>query len=845
MVGSLEIRTPDQRVRVFISSTLQELAPERAAARNAIERLHLTPVMFELGARPHPPRELYRAYLAQSQIFVGVYAERYGWVAPGESVSGLEDEYVLSTGMPRLIYVKAPSGAREERLDHLLDRIRDDDTASYKSFASPEEFAMLLEDDLALMMSERFDQMAYARDADAPARAEPHGQLTTLLGREPEVARIRELLTTAGVRLVTIVGSGGAGKTRIALELMNEAASAFADGVWFVDLSTVREPDDVLGTIAQVLGVREQPGKPIGERLVRVLNDRKALVVLDNFEQVIDAAVDVVSLLQSTRGLSMLVTSRSPLRVGGERTVEVGPLPPDAAYALFVERARAVRTDAVSSDAEASAVGEICRRLDRLPLAIELAAARMISLTASGLLDRIGRTLPEIAGRRRDLPARQRTLRDTIAWSVDLLTPEAADVFTQMSVFTGSSDLEAMLAVCRPGTGEASVVGLVEELVDASLIREEEVADGLVFSMLMTVHEFGLELLESGGDAEAVRQRHDDYFLRVAEETNRPADVGADVRQFRRLALLQEEVWAAGDRFAAEGETEKLARLAWSLMVLAWAGSQVPHLISWVEISARDPSAISPVVRTRVATLADSMMMPDSDSHDPRRLGSHADLLHRLGDLEGESFARTMLGSFLLSQTPPDFDRAEVEVTTAHELAARRGVILATLMARATLGRLALMKGDFDGARTRFETLHAELVRAGYEPALIMTLNSLAAIATAQGRDDEARVMAAQSFNLAVRLQHQEGIALGFERLGAFAAREGDMVRSARLLGAGRRRREISLIFTFQVQDEYLPQLYSALGRDEALREVDAGFRMAPDEAIAYAQTANEQRPAP
>ena len=215
----------------------------------------------------------------------------------------------------------------------------------------------------------------------------------------------------------------------------------------------------------------------------------------------------------------------------------------------------------------------------------------------------------------------------------------------------------------------------------------------------------------------------------------------------------------------------------------------------------------------------------------------------RLGDLEGESFARTMLGSFLLSQTPPDFDRAEVEVKTAHELAARRGVILATLMARATLGRLALMKGDLDGALTRFETLHAELVRAGYEPALIMTLNSLAAIATAQGRDDEARVMAAQSFDLAVRLQHQEGIALGFERLGAFAAREGDMVRSARLLGAGRRRREISLIFTFQVQDEYLPQLYSALGRDEALREVDAGFRMAPDEAIAYAQTANDQRP--
>jgi predicted ATPase len=831
-----QIRTPDQRVRVFVSSTLQELAPERAVARTAIERLHLAPVMFELGARPHPPRELYRAYLAQSQIFIGVYGERYGWVAPGESVSGLEDEYALSAGIPRLIYVKATSDTRDERLEQLLDRIRDDDTASYRSFSSVDELAMLVEDDLALMMSERFEPPQGAGDSDSPSPAAPRVPLTALLGREQEVATIRDLLTTPGVRLVTLVGSGGSGKTRIALELLNDVAPTFVDGVWFVDLSAVREPDDVLVTIAQTLGVRELPGTPMGERLARVLVDRKALVVLDNFEQVLAAGVHVVSLLQATRGLSVLVTSRSPLRVGGERTVDVGPLPEEAAGALFTERTRAVRPDFAGAPGEAATITEICRRLDRLPLAIELAAARMRPLSASGLLQRIGRTLPELDRGPRDLPARQRTLRDTIAWSVDLLSPSAAEMFARLAAFTGACDLEAILAVCGADQNDVAALAHLEELVDASLVREEEVADGLIFSMLMTVREFALEVLESSGEAEALRRHHDDYFLQLAEDSRLPGDVGSDVHAYRRLQLLQGELWAAGDRFAAEGETEKLARLSWGLLLMAWVGSQLPQLLDWVETCLRHPDALSPRARARVAAIADSAIAGSGRLQDQTRLAAQADLLHDLDDLQGEAFARTMISWSSLSQTPPDLEGATRELLTAYDLAARAGDILTKEMTQLTLGQLALGQGDLDAARTQFESSYAEALSAGYEAALIVVLDQLSWVDMAQGHVDEGRDKLAQAFALSVRLGHQEGIAHGLERLGALAASDGDVVRSARLLGAGRRRREISGRFTFAAVGDYFPVLSAALGEERARAEVDAGMRMGPDEAIGYAQ---------
>ncbi len=235
------IRTPDQRVRVFISSTLDELAPERAATREAIAQLRLTPVLFELGARPYPPRELYRAYLDQNDVFVGIYGQRYGWVAPGMDVSGLEDEYHLAAGKPKLIYVKASTIDREPRLQQLLDRIRADDVASYRKVATTDELRALVADDLALLLTERF--AGAGNEGGPPTTLAPLPLARgPLIGRAREIARVCALLRDAGVGLVTLTGPGGVGKTRVALAIAHELTGAFADGVAFVPLEAITDP---------------------------------------------------------------------------------------------------------------------------------------------------------------------------------------------------------------------------------------------------------------------------------------------------------------------------------------------------------------------------------------------------------------------------------------------------------------------------------------------------------------------------------------------------------------------------------------------------------------------------
>jgi hypothetical protein len=293
---SAVILTPDQRLRVFVSSTMEELAEERLAARRAVERLQLAPVMFELGARPHPPRSLYLAYLRQSHVFVGVYWQRYGWVGPGMDVSGLEDELRHASGMPRLVYVKVPAPQLEPGLATMLDAIRAAGDVSYKTFGRARELDDLLAGDLAVLLSERFlAELPGPDGAEAPTSWTMPAPISDFVGRGAQLDQLTTLLTRPEPRLITLTGPGGVGKTRLALEAGRRVASRFPDGVGFVPLSA--SGSGLVATIAATLRVPQVSAEPPGGSTTAALLDREALLILDNFESVIEQATQAGELL--------------------------------------------------------------------------------------------------------------------------------------------------------------------------------------------------------------------------------------------------------------------------------------------------------------------------------------------------------------------------------------------------------------------------------------------------------------------------------------------------------------------------------------------------------------------
>jgi predicted ATPase len=355
-------------------------------------------------------------------------------------------------------------------------------------------------------------------------------QLTSFLGREREIAEARQLLIDG--RLLTLTGPGGTGKTRLSLQIAADATDRFPDGIYFVPLGMIAQPDLVLPTIGQAVGLVDPGVEPL-ERLAQHIGDRCFLLVLDNFEQVTDAAPQIAELLLRAPRISALVTSRSPLRVYGEREYPVPPLGvPDPRHlpdleqfsafesvALFVERAMAVRPDFAITSANAPAVAEICVRLDGLPLAIELAAARIRVLSPQAIMERLGDRLALLSSGSRDLPERQQTLRGAIAWSHDLLDDDDRRVFARFAAFAGGATLGAIEAVVFDPGERADALDAIASLVDKSLVRQETQEDGEPrFRMLETIREYALEQLDARGEAERQRERHAAWVLAFAED---------------------------------------------------------------------------------------------------------------------------------------------------------------------------------------------------------------------------------------------------------------------------------------------------------------------------------------
>jgi predicted ATPase len=360
-------------------------------------------------------------------------------------------------------------------------------------------------------------------------------QLTPLVGREQEVEKVCALLRSEETRLLTLTGPGGVGKTRLGLRVAEELAGEFADGVCFVSLAPIREPNLVVPTIARMLGLRELGEKPLSERLGEYLKERELLLFVDNFEQVVQAGPQVAELLAVCPRLKVLATSREVLHLSCERVFSVPPLRLPAAeqlpegiqtlseygaVAFFVQRARIAKPAFRLTEENAPVVAEICARLDGMPLAIELAAARLKLISPRAILERLRHRLRLLKGGPRDAPARQKTLRDTIGWSYDLLGAQERELFGRLSVFAGGCTLEAAEAVCDRGEDlTEEVLDLLASLMDKSLLNRAEVEDGEGrFWMLETVKEYALERLDAAGEEEKIRRAHAAHYLAVAEE---------------------------------------------------------------------------------------------------------------------------------------------------------------------------------------------------------------------------------------------------------------------------------------------------------------------------------------
>ncbi|MET1085399.1 MAG: DUF4062 domain-containing protein [Burkholderiales bacterium] len=790
------IRTPDQRVRVFVSSTLRELAPERRVARAVIERLALAPVMFELGARPHPPRSLYRAYLEQSDIFVGVYWESYGWVAPDEEVSGLEDEYNLAPDVPMLIYVKR-SEQRQQQLQLLLDRIRDDDRASYVAFDDAEDLEALLTSDLATLMAERFDEGSRRRTASLntspdPASSEflrPPTPLTRLVGRETDLHRVVELLVTDAHRLVSLTGPGGIGKTRLAIAAAAAVEESFPDGVVFVDLAPIREPSLVISTIATALGIRGTGIVPLSAMLAQALNNRRILLLLDNVEQVVAAAADLSALLSSSP-VSMLATSRIVLRIDGEQNVALAPLPSSSAIELFVERARAVKPEFELTDDNAAYIAAITTALDNIPLALELAAARLRVLTPAELSERLDRALPVLVGGARDRPERQRTLRATIEWSTGLLSDMEREFLLRTAVFRSGFGLDAAEWM-RAGQDGLNTIDLLGALVEGSLVQEQDRGSRSWFTLLATVREYAREELERRGDLEQCEQLHAEFYSDLAVRAE-PHLLGAGQHTWlARLRDEYEDIRAAAYHYLGTAQGDAVAQLLWPLYWFWWVTgrlTEVADLISRIEDADHQVSEQSRMRAKFLATALAIWKRPDSNP-----ITDFEDCLSyfiRTHDLLGEYLSRVTVAMLQFMHPGSESDAADHNLQRAQSIAEDLHSPSLTAMALLFQGQASYARGNVPEATRAFDaSLDAARV-SGEVVSQAAALYHLGWVHVLPGNHSTARDYFVQALLISSSVGHEEGVAYSLEGLFAVSVSAGELDRAGKYLGAAENIRE-------------------------------------------------------
>ncbi len=594
---------------------------------------------------------------------------------------------------------------------------------------------------------------------------------TRLVGREDETRRVCELLALG--RLVTLTGPGGTGKTRLALAVLAEVAGSYADGAAFVDLAPVSDPELVASAIASALDVREAAGGPLEETLRTFVADRELLLCLDNFEHLLDAAPLVSQLLAAAPRLRVLATSRAPLRLAGETAHLVPPLEPGEAEELFVVRASAAKPTLVLTDGGAEAVREVCARLDYLPLAIELAAARTPSLSPEKLRDRLGERLPLLTQGPRDVPSRQRTLRATLDWSYGLLAAGEPGLLARLSVFSGGCTLEAAEAV-----GGADLDTL-SSLVEQSLIRAEDLGLETRYLMLETVREYAEDKLRSQGEEETYRRRHAEYF-RALGETAAAERFGPE--QLRWLDLLDRQLdnFRAALRFAiGTGSAELSLRLAAALENL-WETRHRAEGKAWLEQALESGDAVPPDVRGRALLVLSELTYAEDFARMRELLEEAVRLFRQAGDEEHACLALAALA--LVAMDSGDSRRARElldEITPILPRLRSRWIEAET---RNFLGVVVAETVDRKAGLALLEEAQRTWEELGSGPDLAVVRNNIACLSLLTGDVPRAQRLLEQNLLIGrdLRDAHLVGSALG--NLAAATALNGDFERVLTLL---------------------------------------------------------------
>ena len=591
------------------------------------------------------------------------------------------------------------------------------------------------------------------RDGNLPAPAGP------LVGRRGEVDEISRLLERRETRLVTITGAGGSGKTRLALEVAAAVERRSHMPAFFVDLAAIADPELVLAAVGRAVGLEDDGESPLADALRALLRRRPLLLVLDNFEHLLPAAGDVARLLGDLRSLTVLATSRTPLRVRAERRYPLEPLPLDDAVALFVERARVQPSPAAE---------QICRRLDGLPLAIELAAARTDVLEPEAIVERLDRRFSLLTRGARDLPARQQTLRAAVDWSYTLLAGEERRALRRLAVFAGGCTSEAAAEVC------AATVDHLAELTDASLVRH----DGGRFTMLDTIREYALERLRDSGDEDATRGRHAEYYLRHAEQV----DLAVEARLRKPPVALDAELdnlrealrWSRGElrlRLAAalgrywdvrghlrEGDE-------WLRTAISGAHTAPPALLA----AALRPAAY---IAARLGDLPRAAELAERSLELSRSVG------------DGRGIARALAADGFVAARRGDDERWAALAAERLDVAAEAGDREQVASAAMALGPMATRRGDYALARRLFEQGLAEFRAIGDELMVGQALCLIGFVEVLDTRYSDAREPLEESLRIAHRIGYREAAAYSLTGLADLAVGEGDVERAERLLAA-------------------------------------------------------------